>query len=61
MSVELTAESFKKALEAKRSAAQLKKYETYFPPEKRGADTFIGVRMGEIFKLAKEYMRAAAC
>lgn len=53
---ELTAKAFVERLEAMQSEAELRKYDRYFPPSQRGADTFIGVRMGSVFKLAKEYM-----
>lgn len=53
---ELTAEHFLLELEKRKSDAELKKYEKYFPEAERGSDQFIGVRMGEVFKLAKEYM-----
>lgn len=52
----LTAAAFTKELEALQSDAELKKYERYFPVATRGKDKFIGVRMGSIFKLAKEYI-----
>lgn len=52
----LTAERFAAELESYRSAEQLKQYERYFPLDKRGDDQFIGVRMGQVFALAKAYM-----
>lgn len=52
----LTAQGFEAKLKTLVSETELKKYEKYFSPEKRGEDEFIGVRMGVIFKLAKEYM-----
>ncbi|SDZ34184.1 DNA alkylation repair protein [Herbiconiux ginsengi] len=52
--MELTAAAFLSELDARRSDAELAKYERYFPLAERGDDVFIGVRMGEIFALAKE-------
>ncbi|MFB2597594.1 DNA alkylation repair protein [Herbiconiux sp. P17] len=52
--MELTAAAFLSELDARRSEAELAKYERYFPVASRGGDVFIGVRMGEIFALAKE-------
>jgi hypothetical protein len=43
-------------LEAHTSAAELHQYERFFPLRSRGEDVFIGVRMGHIFALAKEFM-----
>lgn len=51
----LTADHFSKELETSASAEELHKYERYFPIAKRGDDIFIGVRMGRIFSLAKQY------
>lgn len=51
------AKQFAEALEALRSDAELTKYERAFKFDKNlqhEDDVFIGVRMGEIFKLAKE-------
>lgn len=56
MANELTATRFIAELEKRKSDAELKKYEKYFPEAERGSDQFIGVRMGEVFKLAKEHM-----
>lgn len=56
MTKNLTAAQFMADLETHISEAELKKYERYFPPAQRGNDQFIGVRMGDVFKLAKEYM-----
>lgn len=55
----LTAAEFTKQLESYKSPVELKKYEKFFKfsddkPLKN--DRFIGVRMGKIFNLAKEYM-----
>jgi 3-methyladenine DNA glycosylase AlkD len=55
---DLTAKHFLKELQALRSAAELAKIQRYF---KSGAgdygegDEFIGVRMGDVFALAKQY------
>ena len=54
--MELTEESFVAKLRTLQSAAELKKYERFFPLAKRNGDQFIGVRMGQVFKLAKEFM-----
>lgn len=57
--MELTADSFMKQLETHTSPAELKKYQRYFkfddthPPKD---DQFMGVRMGQVFALAKTYM-----
>jgi 3-methyladenine DNA glycosylase AlkD len=56
MSQELTAEHFWSELDKRKSEAELKKYDRFFPRANRGNDEFIGVRMGDIFKLAKIYM-----
>jgi hypothetical protein len=56
MSKILTAEAFSKELMDHRSDEELKKYERYFPLSQRGDDTFIGVRMGKVFALSKEYI-----
>lgn len=50
----LTAQTFIEKLETLKSADELKKYERFFPVSRRGADVFIGVRMGQIFALSKE-------
>lgn len=52
---DLTAEQFVSKLEEQKSPDELKKYERYFPLNQRGSDLFIGVRMGQIFALAKEF------
>lgn len=52
----LTANRFLNELRALASDAQLRKYERFFPVEKRGDDIFIGVGMGQVFALAKIYM-----
>jgi len=51
-----TAGQFIELLKTYRSATELKKYERYFPVEKRGGDKFIGVRMGQVFALAQEFI-----
>lgn len=40
-------------LESYQSPEELKKYERYFPLNKRGEDKFLGVRMGQVFDIAK--------
>jgi len=58
VSANLTANQFVKKLKALRSAEELKKIQRYF---KSGAgqygegDQFIGVRMGAVFALAKDF------
>lgn len=53
----LTAVEFVKKLKTFQSAAELKKYERYFPLDKRkGDDEFAGVRMGHVFETAKEFI-----
>lgn len=56
MASELTAKQFVAELQTHKSEAEAKKYEKYFPVAARGDDQFIGVRMGDVFKLAKTYM-----
>lgn len=56
MSVSLTATEFLARLEALRTDETLKSYERFFPLRERGDDVFIGVRMGHVFDLAKEFM-----
>lgn len=53
-----TAAQFIKRLHARRSAAELKKYHRYFSFDegKPGGDRFIGVRMGQVFALAREFL-----
>ncbi|MFZ6009487.1 MAG: DNA alkylation repair protein, partial [Bacteroidota bacterium] len=56
---DLTAPQFVKKLTSLRSAAELKKYHRYFEfdeNESGHGDRFIGVRMGQVFALAKEFM-----
>jgi 3-methyladenine DNA glycosylase AlkD len=52
----LTAAQFIKKLKTFQSDAELKKYERYFPLDRRKNDKFIGVRMGQVFVLAKEFI-----
>jgi 3-methyladenine DNA glycosylase AlkD len=62
MSGEKTAAAFLKRLHTFRSAAELKKIQRYFKTgngEYGSGDEFIGVRMGQIFALAKEFMQMA--
>jgi len=59
MSVKLTATEFTKRLKAMQSDDELRKIQRYFKPEtggKKKEDYFIGVRMGSLFALAKEYV-----
>lgn len=50
---DLTAAAFIKRLEALATAEQLKSYANFFRADQ---DEFIGVRMGEVFALSKEYI-----
>lgn len=52
MATKLTAAEFLRRLKAKASAAERKKYKRYFPD----SGEFIGVRMGAVFALAKEFI-----
>ncbi len=53
----ISAKQFIENLKAYRSAEELKKYHRYFKfDESDEADTFIGVRMGQVFALAKEFI-----
>lgn len=52
MTDKLTAAEFLRRLKAKASAAERKKYARYFPDD----NDFIGVRMGAVFALAKEFI-----
>lgn len=55
----LSAEHFVKELEAHRSPEELEKYQRYFKlgeGEYGEGDEFIGVRMGQVFALAKEFI-----
>lgn len=51
--MDLTAENILARLQTLRSDEERKKYHRYFSFEDDAADTFIGVRMGEVFALAK--------
>jgi hypothetical protein len=55
----MSAEQFMERLEAHRSADEQQKIQRYFKTgagEYGESDEFIGVRMGEVFALAKEYI-----
>jgi len=52
----MKAEQVIQLLESYKSQDELKKYERFFPLDKRGDDQFIGVRMGQVFELAKSYI-----
>jgi hypothetical protein len=52
MTTKLTAAGFLRRLKTKASAAERKKYQRYFPNSKE----FIGVRMGTVSALAKEFI-----
>src|SRR5687767_5682400 len=55
-----TAKAFLERLHANATEAERKKYERYFPPaERRPGDTFIGVRMGTVFELARAFIEMA--
>jgi 3-methyladenine DNA glycosylase AlkD len=54
MSTEMTAERFIEQLNTYRSAENLEKYQRYF--KLGGGDEFIGVPMGQVFALAKEFI-----
>lgn len=59
MTMEMTAKQFVKKLETLRSATELKKIQRYFKTgegQYAEGDEFIGVRMGQAFALAKEFM-----
>jgi len=59
MTEELTAARFIERLDDHRSAEELEKIQRYFksgPGEYGQGDVFIGVRMGEVFSLAKEFV-----
>ncbi|MFT3745731.1 MAG: DNA alkylation repair protein [Pyrinomonadaceae bacterium] len=56
--MDLTSEDFAKRLLALQSDEELVKHSRYFkfvPTDQESGDYFIGVRMGEIFKLGKEF------
>ncbi len=50
----MNAKEFVKRLKAHQSAEELRKIQRYFKPD--DGDRFIGVRMGQVFALAKEFM-----
>jgi len=55
---DLTAEHFVARMEALRSADELRKIQRYFKSgdgEYGAGDEFMGVRMGQVFALAKEF------
>lgn len=52
--MDLTAETILARLQELRSDEERKKYHRYFDFEDDAADTFIGVRMGQVFALAKQ-------
>ena len=57
--MKLTAIEFTKRLKAMQSDAELRKHQRYFrfdPDRQPKDDYFIGVRMGSIFELAKEFV-----
>jgi len=54
--MKINASGFIKELKKHQSAAEQEKYEKYFPPERRNGDIFIGVKMGEVFSLAKKFI-----
>jgi 3-methyladenine DNA glycosylase AlkD len=53
---ELTADRFVERLTASRSPEQLRKYQRAFKGAVEGGDEFIGVPMGQVFALAKEFI-----
>ena len=56
-SASISAKQFVEKLKIYASATELKKYHRYFTfDESDKADVFIGVRMGQVFALAKEFM-----
>lgn len=59
MAEDITAERFVEELEAHRSTEQREKYQRYFKTgegQYGAGDEFIGVRMGQVFALAKEFI-----
>ena len=59
MPTDMSAKRFVEKLEAHRSPVELKKYHRYFKfdEDKSGeGDVFMGVRMGQVFALAKEFV-----
>jgi DNA alkylation repair enzyme len=55
MTTQATAEAFLARLEARSSPVEREKLQRQFSAEE-GADVVLGVRMGEVFKLAKEFV-----
>ena len=56
-SASVSAKQFVEKLKTYASAVELKKYHRYFTfDESNKADAFIGVRMGQVFALAKEFI-----
>lgn len=51
-----SANQFIERIQDYQSTEQLKKYERAFPVDKRHGDEFIGVPMGQVFSLAKEFI-----
>jgi 3-methyladenine DNA glycosylase AlkD len=59
MTTELNAEQFVKRLEVLRSSEEQQKYQRYFKTgegDYGAGDLFMGVRMGQVFELAKEFI-----
>jgi 3-methyladenine DNA glycosylase AlkD len=59
MSIDVSAERFVERMESYRSAEELKKYQRYFKSGEGDygeGDEFMGVRMGQVFDLAKEFI-----
>jgi len=56
MSLKLTANEFTKRLKAMQSDEELRKIQRYFKEDQTKDDYFIGVRMGSIFELAREFI-----
>jgi len=56
MSMDLSAEQFIERLDSYQSTQELEKYRRYFKFGAGTGDEFIGVRMGQVFALAKEFI-----
>lgn len=56
MSANLNADQFVRKLKSHQSAEKRKAYERAFKTGRSDGNTFIGVRMGQVFALAKEFM-----
>jgi hypothetical protein len=56
MSMVLSAEQFIERLDSYQSTQELEKYRRYFKFGAGTGDEFIGVRMGQVFALAKEFI-----